>query len=55
MDNEELATEIIERILPKYFQFILWESEISEEGAFHKNYPEKIQNLHTEIQDLLKN
>lgn len=55
MNKEELATEIVEKILPRYFQFILWESEISEEGVFYKSYPEKIQNLHTEIFNLLKN
>ena len=54
MDKEELATEIVERILPKYFQFILWESEISEEGVFHKNYTEKIQNIFNDIINLLE-
>ncbi len=43
MNKEELATEIVEKLLPKYFQFILWESEISEEGVFYKSYSEKIK------------
>jgi len=54
MNKEELATEIVEKILPRYFQFILWESEISEEGVFYKSYPEKIQNIFNDIINLLE-
>lgn len=54
MNKEQIAANIVEKILPKYFQFILWESEISEEGVFHKNYPEKIQNIFNDIINLLE-
>lgn len=49
-DTKIKATmNIIEKILPNYFQFRVWETEVQEDGSVSKLYTSKAQELFNEI------
>lgn len=52
--NIKIASEIVENILPKYFQFKIWQSELSSEGVFIKEYTEKPENIYKNILQILE-
>ena len=41
MDNLEKAQKIVEEVLPKYFVFRLWETEVGGDGSMTKLYTDK--------------
>ncbi len=48
--KEVIITEtIIEKILPKYFQFVIKQTEAHEDGSRTTNYTEKVQELYNDI------
>ncbi len=48
--KEIIITEtIIEKILPKYFQFVIKEIEVQEDGSRVVQYVTKVQELYNEI------
>lgn len=48
--KEIIITEtIIEKILPKYFQFVITQTEVLEDGSRVHNYTEKVQELYNDI------
>lgn len=44
-----IAENIIETILPKYFQFVIKETEAHEDGSRTTQYTTKVQELYNEI------
>lgn len=50
----EVASEIVEKVLPDYFQFRLWQSEIMESGNFIKEYAEKPEEIHKRLVKVLE-
>ena len=55
MDNFEKAQQIVEQVLPKYFVFRLWETEIGDDGSMTKLYTEKADQIFNDIMKLLEN
>lgn len=48
--KEIIITEtIIEKILPKYFQFVIKQNGTNEDGSRVHNYTEKVQELYNDI------
>ena len=48
--KEIIITEtIVEKILPKYFQFVITQTEVLEDGSRVHNYTEKVQELYNDI------
>jgi len=54
MGDLEKAEKIIEQILPKYFTFLLWQTEVDESGVSTKSYTQKADDLLTDILNVLK-
>jgi len=58
MENEFrssiVAETIVEQILPKYFKFIIHESEIAEDGSMTKLYSQLAENIYYDVYDLIK-
>lgn len=52
--NLEIASKIVEEILPDYFTFRLYQSEIAEDGSFFREYSEKAEEIHKRIVTLLE-
>ena len=52
--NLIVASEIVEKVLPDYFQFRLWQSEIMESGNFICEYAEKPEEIHKRIVKILQ-
>jgi hypothetical protein len=55
MDNLEKASKLLEEILPKYFVFRLWETEIGGDGSMTKLYTEKADQILKDILKVLEN
>ena len=54
MDKEELATEIVERILPKFLQFTLNYTEHNQDGSFTVTRTERAEAIYKDILKLLE-
>lgn len=52
--NLEIASKIVEEILPDYFTFRLFQSEVAEDGSFFREYAEKPEEIHKRIVTLLE-
>lgn len=50
----EIASKIVENIVPSFLPYIVWESEIDESGNYSKLYSNKAQEMHTLIVNLLE-
>ena len=53
--NLELTEHILEKILPKYFVFRLYQTEYNEDGSVSTLYTEKSQEIFNEIYKTLEN
>lgn len=57
MENEkhlDVASEILEQCLPKFFVWRLWMSEADESGMAWKLYSEKSDEIHKELIKILE-
>lgn len=54
MDKEEIALEIVTKILPKHLSFTVYYTEQTEEGSFNKELTERSQKIFDEILNLLE-
>ena len=52
--NVIIASDNVENVLPDYFQFRLWQSEVTSEGAFIKEYAEKPEEILKRILQVLE-
>jgi len=55
MDNLEKAQKIVEEVLPKYFVFRLWETEVGGDGSMTKLYTDKEDLILNDIIKVLEN
>lgn len=53
MDNLELAEQILENVIAKEFNFIMFESEIDESGNMSKLYSPRADKILNEIVKIL--
>jgi len=51
--NSEKSTEILEKILPQFFKFTVWESEKLEDGSIQKLYSPVAEKIYWEIFEVL--
>jgi hypothetical protein len=51
--NSEKSTEILEKILPQFFKFTVWESERLEDGSIQKLYSSVAEKIYWEIFEVL--
>jgi len=52
--NLKISSKIVEEILPDYFTFRLFQSEVAEDGSYFKEYAEKPEEIHKRIITLLE-
>ena len=54
MDNEELATEILEKVIGKHLSFVITETEFNMDGSISTIYSTRAQNIYNDILKLLE-
>jgi len=55
MSSTDIATLIVEKILPKYFNYVHSSTEHNPDGSFSITYTEKTEKIYNEIVKLIEN
>ena len=54
MNKEELATEILEKVIGKHLSFVITETEFNMDGSISTIYSTRAQNIYNDILKLLE-
>lgn len=54
MKHLNVASLIVEKLVPSFLPYIVFESEIGEDGSYSKLYSNRAQEMHTALIDLLE-